>query len=308
MQIGTSYSYDRSIMQMRGLSDETNRLLNELASSKRIVTPSVDPLAHSRIVTLDRTMANDKQFASNVSLASSLLDQTDDALSSVETQLQRAHELALRASNDTLSPADRAAVAAELASIVDDMFTIANATDVRGTALFGGASSGAAFTRDADGVVSFAGQGEAPPIPIGPDTNIAATDSGARIFGGIQVAGETTDLFAIVGNLASVLSPDSTATPEEIRAAIDKGIEGLDAASDRLGTARASVGARGARLELETERLASLATENEIQKTGLDGYDMQTTIAQLQQTMLTLQATQASFTKISQLSLFDYLR
>lgn len=308
MQIGTSYSYDRSIMQMRGLSDETNRLLNELANSKRIVSPSVDPLAHSRIIALDRTMANDKQFASNVTLASSLLDQSDDALASVETQLQRAHELALRASNDTLSPADRAAVSAELASIVDDMFTIANATDVRGTALFGGASAGAAFTRDTNGVVSFAGQGEAPPTPIGPNATIAATDSGARIFGGLEVAGETTDLFAIVGNLARALSPDSTATPDEIRAAIDKGIEGIDAAGERLGTARASVGARGARLELESERLASLATENDIQKTGLDGYDMQTTIAQLQQTMLTLQATQASFTKISQLSLFEYLR
>lgn len=308
MQIGTSYSYDRSITQMRTLADEVSRLQNEISTGKRLTTPSVDPLAHSRVTTLERTIADEKQFASNVTLASSLLNQADNALGSVETQMQRARELALRASNDTLSGADRAAISAELTSIVDDLFAIVNATDVRGTALFGGASAGAAYTRAPDGTISFAGEGEAPPIPIGRDSAIAATDSGARLFGGIEVAGEQTDIFKIVGDLAAALAPGAEATPEEIRAAIDLGIEGLNATGERLGTARASIGARGARLELETERLATLATDNSIQKTDLEGVDLQSNIASLQQTLLTLQATQASFTKISQLSLFDYLR
>jgi flagellar hook-associated protein 3 FlgL len=308
MQIGTSYTFDRSIAQMRTLSDEATRLQNEIATGKRLTSPSVDPLAFNRVQGLDRGMADDTQFASNVALASSLLTQADGALESVETQLQRARELALRASNDTLSPTDRAAIAVELNAIVDDLFTIANGTDVRGTALFGGASAGTPFVRDANGVISFAGQGEAPPIPIARNATIAASDSGGRIFGNIEVGGQATDIFAIVSDLAAALSADSTATAAERRAAIDTGIAGLSAAGERIGTARASVGARGARLELETERLATLATENKIQKETLEGVDLQTSIAQLQQTMLTLQATQASFARMSQLSLFDMLR
>ncbi|WP_201752685.1 hypothetical protein [Sphingomonas changnyeongensis] len=40
----------------------------------------------------------------------------------------------------------------------------------------------------------------------------------------------------------------------------------------------------------------------------LEGVDVQAAIIDLQKTMVTLQAAQASFTRLSQLSLFDLLR
>lgn len=309
MQIGTQFSFDQSVSRMRDLALETARLQAEIATGKKLTRPSDDPVAFGRIETIGRAMANDTQSAANVDLAASLLQQSDDALEGIETQLQRARELAIRAANDTLSPADRAAISTELAAIVDDMFTVANSTDIRGTPLFGGAGTAPAFVRDAAGAISFAGFGEAPPIPIGESGSIAATDSGARLFGAVdEVAGAPRDIFKVVSDLAFALSADGPSDPAELRAAIDDGLSGLAAAGERIGNSRASVGARGARLELEGERLAKLSADNEIARSGLEDADLTSSVAELQKALLTLQATQASFAKVSQLSLFDYIR
>ncbi|ODU21572.1 MAG: flagellar hook-associated protein 3 [Sphingomonas sp. SCN 67-18] len=308
MQIGTQYSFERAIAQMRTLSGNAARLQDQVTSGKRVTSPSVDPLASARLTLLARKNSNETQFASNVTLASSLLGQADVALEGVQTQIQRAAELALRASNDTMNDSDRAAIGIELQAIVDDLLTLANSSDIRGASLFGGASTGQAFVRNPDGSVSYAGQGDPPPIPIGDNVSIAATDSGERIFTGIDSGSGPRDLFAIVSTLAAALQAGSAPDPAALRDAINEGIAGLNAASEHIASARASVGARGARLDLESERLAQLKNENEIERTGLEGVDMQSSIAELQQNLLTLQATQASFAKLSQLSLFDYLR
>lgn len=307
MQIGTAYFYNRSATGLRDLASRATQIQSEITAQRRISTPSIDPVAAARIALLGRRQADNTQYAANVTLASGLLGQADSALEGVQTQVQRATELALRASNDTLSDTDREAISAELKGIVDDLYATANQKDVRGAPLFGGATGDTAFTRDpVSGVISYAGVGETSPIPIGLDSQIIATDTGERLFTGIGP--DKRDLFAIVSNLAAALQPGASRDPDTVRKAIDDGITGLNAAGERLSSARASIGARGARLDIEADRLATTKTETTIDQADLDGFDLQTSIAELQQTSVVLNAAQATFTKLSQLSLFDMLR
>ena len=94
---------------------------------------------------MEKGAADQGQFASNVTLAQSLLDASDTALSSISDQLQRAQELMIRAGSDTLNDDNRAAISAELKSILDDVFSLANTNDSRGNALFGGGFTGYRF-------------------------------------------------------------------------------------------------------------------------------------------------------------------
>jgi flagellar hook-associated protein 3 FlgL len=71
---------------------------------------------------------------------------------------------------------------------------------------------------------------------------------------------------------------------------------------------RGSVGARSARLDLVSDQLTDTAANREIDRSALEDTDVTEAITELQKTMTILSATQASFTKLSQLSLFDYLR
>lgn len=308
MNIGTAYFFDSRSRQMNNLSTQTAKLQEQISTGKRILAPSDDPIVSARLTRMGTTNANQTQFASNVTLAQSLLAASDTALGSISDQLQRAQELMIRAGSDTLNDDNRAAISAELKAILDDVYSLSNTQDSRGQPLFGGSAADKAFSRAADGTISFIGTGEAPAIPIGEGVNIQPTDSGARIFGGIKVGAGVKDVFQVLGDLANALAPGGSNDPAARRQALDAAAEGLAGASDRMTTARASIGARGARLDIEAERLAAANNDYKIERASLEGVDIQSAVIEMQKMMLTLQATQSSFSKLSSLSLFDYIR
>lgn len=308
MQIGTAYFFDTRNRQMSALNVKAAQLQEQIATGKRLTAPSEDPVAAGRLSRLAMREADQGQYASNVKLAQSLLGQSDAALESIAVNLQRAQELAIRASNGTMSESNRAATAKELDAILEDLFSVANTTDVRGESLFGGSTSGPAYTRAADGSIAFAGMGEAPPVPIGAGVAIQATDSGPRLFEGLEVGGAASDMFRVVGDLAKALTPGGTADAAALKQALANGLEGLGKAVEKINAGRASVGARAARLDIEAERLAKAKIDTEIERSGIEGVDVQTAVIEMQKAMLALQATQASFSKLTQLSLFDYIR
>lgn len=295
MRISTHQLYERPTLMMQSLTRQADELQMQVSTGKRFTTPSGDSVAWVRLEGLKRSNTDETADAANVTLASELLAESDSALASMDTQLQRAKELATQAATGTYSDADRAAIAENLDAILDDLYALANTKDVRGQPLFGGATGDTAYTRAADGTISFAGTGEPAAIPIGEATEIRATDRGDRIFG---------EMFDQIATLSAALKTGGAAAQTAANTAMTQ----LDSAIDRIGSARASVGARGARLELESNRLEDLASAREETRIGLEEVDPATTIAELQKTLTVLQATQASFTKLTGLSLFDYLR
>lgn len=308
MQIGTGYFFDSRNRQMSALNGMAARLQEQIATGKRFATPSDDPVTAGRLARLDIVQADQGQYAQNVKLAQSLLAQSDNALESIANNLQRAQELAVRANTDTLNDSNRAAIGKELEAILEDLLSLANATDLRGESLFGGSSTGQPYVKAPDGSIGFAGAGEAPPVPIGAGISIQATDSGPRLFEGLEVGGAASDMFKVVGDLAKALAPGGSPDKAALKQALATGTEGLSKAADKIYAGRASIGARAARLDIEAERLAQAKTDNELERAGLEGTDVQSAVIELQKTMLALQATQASFSKLSQLSLFDYIR
>ncbi|WP_260597363.1 flagellin [Sphingomonas endolithica] len=303
MQISTRQLYDRSTSLMQQLSVRADTLQTQLATSKKVNTASDDVAAFQSLSLIKRSTADDTTYGSNITLAKSLLAQSDSTLAAIESQLQHAAELATQANNGTLSPENRKVIGQQLTVIVQDLVALANAKDGRGEALFGAATGDNAVVQASDGSVAFTGAGEVSPIPVGDGIDVQATDSAARLFGGIATASGPSDMFAVISKLATALIKDDGATA----AAADAG-NSLKSVLAQVGGARGSVGARAARLDLESDRLSDVALAREIDRSGLEDTDIMATITELQKTMTVLQATQSSFSKLSALSLFDYLR
>lgn len=302
MRVTTSQSFDRPSLLMASLSSQADKLQTQVATGKKILAPSDSAAGWQQLSGLKRAGADDGAYGANIKTAQALLGATDTALDQVETQLQRARTLAVQANSDTVTAEGRAAIKVEIEAILTDLIGVANSTDTRGQPLFGGTSGDAAFTVQDDGSVLWTGGGEPAAIPIGEGESIAATTSGARAFGGITGSGGTTDMFQILSAFAAALGPDGAA------GGVETAMSDLDAALDQLGATRASVGARAFRLDLEADRLGEAEITREAARTGIEDADTADSIAQLQKTLTILQATQASFTKLTSLSLFDYLR
>jgi flagellar hook-associated protein 3 FlgL len=304
MQIGTNQFYEKNASQLGKLATQADTLNTQIATGKKITAPSQDVVAYNRLTAIKQSGADGKAYASNVSLAQSLLQQSDTTLTAIGTQLQRAAELTTQAANGTLSDANRKTIAIELQSIRDDLVGLAGTTDARGQPLFGAASGGAAVVQAADGTVSFGGTGEISAIPVADGTDIRATDSAQRVFGNIPVSGGgTTDVFAVLSGLISALNAGGT-----VSAATGSAADGLKGALTQVSNVQGSVGARAARLDIVAAQATDAAAARETDRTGLEDTDISTAITELQKTITVLQATQASFTKLGQLSLFDYLR
>lgn len=223
MQIGTNYFFDTRSRAMSVLSGKAAKAQEQIATGKRFSAPSEDPVAAARLARLSITEADQDRYATNVKLAQSLLAQTDAALESVTNNLQRAQELATRANNETLNDSNRAAIGKELEAILDDLLALANSNDLRGEPLFAGSASGLAYARAGDGTITFQGTGEAPPTPIGQGVSIQATDSGPRLFEGLEVGGVPTDMFRVIGDLARALAPGGSPDKAALRAALTAG-------------------------------------------------------------------------------------
>lgn len=291
MRVATSQMFDRPASLMTSLTEKADKLQTSISTNTRIATASDDPTGWVQLQGLGRADADSKAYSANVKLAQGVLAQADTTLGDAGTQLQKVQELALQASSGTMSAADRAAAGASVQAAMDELLSLANTTDVRGQPLFGGADGRAPYVRNSDGSVSYAGSGEASPIPIGDKDSVVANVGGDKVFG---------DMFATLKTLADALQ-SGNAVPA---GTLDK----LQDASDSVTAAQASAGARATRVDLVADRLTSAQADRDETRVALNEPDIAATVTELQKTLTILQATQASFTKLSSMSVFDYLR
>lgn len=297
MQLSTNYFYDRSATTLTGLSSKADAIQTAISTGKRLAAPSSDSAAYQRLQGLARDTADDKGYAANLTLAASVLQSADTTLSAVATQLQRANELVLQARSGTQSATSKAAIGAELATIADTLQDLANTKDLRGQPLFGGADGGDGVVRRADGSFTLA---ETSPsgIPTGDGEAVRVNESAARIFR----LGDG-DAFTMLSGIATALRDGTASDADLAKAQADIGTT-----ADQATLVQGSLGARAARVDLQQSQLTQVATDREAVRSGIEDTDTSAAIVELQKTMTILSATQASFSKLSNLSLFDYLR
>ncbi|HPF25499.1 MAG TPA: flagellar hook-associated protein FlgL [Steroidobacteraceae bacterium] len=116
-------------------------------------------------------------------------------------------------------------------------------------------------------------------------------------------------LFSLLDSIATTLD-GRTATPAEkarFASEVGAGLAGLDGAIDSLLQVRAQVGARLSAVDSTANTRASLELELQGDASALRDTDYAEAVTRLNQQYAGLQAAQAAYTKIAQLSLFDYL-
>lgn len=138
MRISTLSIYGNATSQLNSLQSALARTQEQLATNRRIVAPSDDPIASARALQVGQSLQMNEQFATNRSAARSALGLTEGALQSAGNLVQDIQELAVRAGSGILQPSDREALATELEGRLADLMGVANSTDGNGGYLFSG--------------------------------------------------------------------------------------------------------------------------------------------------------------------------
>ena len=120
----------------------------------------------------------------------------------------------------------------------------------------------------------------------------------------------TEDIFSTLNDLVTTLESgySGDAGRAQFNTDIAKALEQLNQTSDHFLDVRAQVGTRLASLDAAESSRESHKVELERMRSDLEDLDYADAITRMNQQMVGLQAAQASYARISQLSLFDYLR
>ncbi len=194
MRISSGMLFDAGIGTINRQSAALLHLQQQVASGRRILTPSDDPVAAARALEVTQSRDIITQFTTNHGNANSALGLEEAQLSSSSDLIARVRELAVQAGNSTLSNSDRKALAFELRARFDELIGIANATDGSGQYVFSGfMGSTKPFGGSVDSILSgaktdvdYMGDDGQRKLQVSPTRFLEVSDSGSDVFNRIR--------------------------------------------------------------------------------------------------------------------------
>ncbi len=162
----------------------------QLSTGQRVLTPSDDPVASTKILEIEQNLAKLEQYGKNIDIAENNLSQEESTLSSVSNLLQRVREIAVQAGNTaTYTSSEYTALASEVDSRIDELMNLLNTRNVGGDYIFAGYTGGdKPFVGDAQSGFDFTGTDGQVNIKVSDSTQVATSDSGKSIFVDIPAA------------------------------------------------------------------------------------------------------------------------
>lgn len=299
MRISTSQMHETSVSAMLDQQARLNKIMLQLTTGRRILTPSDDPPGSVQVLNINQEIELAKQYQKNANIARTALIQEEDALVGVINVLQRARELAVRGNNDTLGPDSRKGIALEVRELLSTLMGLANTTDTDGNHIFAGYQGNVTpFEYDeANGQYVYKGDQGQRLLQIGPERRIPDGDPGSDVF--MRIPGSGNNMFEILDTLASSLEAN---TPDIAT------LGDLDAALTHVTEIRARIGSRINAIDGQEELNDAYMLDLETTRSQIADLDYAKAISSFNQQMAALQAAQRTYVQVQGLTLFDYLR
>ena len=136
MKISTSQLFDNSVNQMNRQQSKKAEMQAKLASGKQIVKPSDDSEKSAVIQRLQTAIDRQSDYERSLDTAENRLASEESALMSSERILQRIRQLAVQGNTDTLSVDDKEILANEIASLREELLSLANTQDANGNYVY----------------------------------------------------------------------------------------------------------------------------------------------------------------------------
>ena len=302
MQISTKQFFNSQLNTMLAQQSRVGRLQEEISTGKKILQPSDDPYGFAKISALKQGEAAVSQYDRNMNIAVQRLSQEENVLKEATNAAIRLQEIAIRGASDTLSASDRASLGDEMKQISEQLASIANTVDANGDFLFSGFQAKTKpFDLDSDGVVTFNGDAGRREVEIAKGVKTATSSSGSEVFMQVRMPGNlgSTSIFDVIKDASDALSGGLSSGSY-----VDK----MKAALDHFTSYQTIAGSRLQKVESVQNLGDAAMTSSKIMRSTLEDANIEDLATEMQHQLLSLNASQTTFTRIAQLSLFNYLK
>ncbi|NMG32147.1 flagellar hook-associated protein FlgL [Aromatoleum evansii] len=313
MRISTGMIFDAGRNSMMRQSADLLHTQQQLASGRRILSPSDDPIGASRALEVTQSQNVNTQFQTNQGYAKDALASLESNLGSITEILTYIRTRAVEAGNGGFSASEHQAIATDLEAQFGALLGIANGKDATGDFQFAGYqtaqpafSGGASVPSAGPGPVIYEGDDGARAMQVGSTRVMAVAEPGSKVFMADPATGES-QVFGAISQFITELRKDPADPTRNIGAAVSQAIGDMDVALENVSTIRASVGSRMVELDALGELAAVQDQQYAETLSRLQDLDYNEAISRFTQQQTILEAAQQSYVRVTGLSLFNLL-
>lgn len=238
MRISTSQITSTGVRELLLRQSEILHTQLQLATQKRVLKPSDDPVAATSISFLQTEIAQLEQFKFNSDAAQASNELEEGVLSSVGDIMFRLRSLMVELGNGVYGEQQFDSVASELTERLTEMLGLANTKNANGDYLFSGSKVKVQpFTRDAAGNYIYNGDQNQRMLRVSSGVVIPVSDPGFDVFMNIK---DGNGKFSVGSNAANagtgLISPGSYQAPPNFLAEAYTITFGVDGAGNTTYT------------------------------------------------------------------------
>lgn len=310
MRLSTHSMYQKNLNSILNTNTKWQKSGLHLATGKKILSPSDDPMGASQTLILKQAQSRNNQFQAARDSVDKSLSRQDTVLKEANTVIQSIQETLVYAGNETLNDENRQDLANKLQGLKDQLISLANAKDTNGNYLFAGNKNDTPpFVVDESGKVNYVGGATTINVFIDDTREVSLSFTGQQIFmTGANTAVES-DVFAsidyAIAALQIGLDDNDPQAIEQFRLGLSKASQGVDNSFENISTVRAA----GGNVLAEVERLTALGKtldiDFETQISQIEDVDWYEAISDYVMLQANLQAAQYTFMNMQNMSLFQ---
>lgn len=303
MKISTSMLFDRATDRMSAIQNRLATTQAQMAETKQVLSPSDAPDQAAAIQRLHGEVDRQDNHTQALSVAMQRFAAEETALKSSSDILTRVKELGLQAANDTLSPDDRKAVGVELKALRQQLISLGNTRDDSGNYLFSGTRvKTPAFSEGVKGAVVYQGDQTQTQIPAGVERVVQFTRAGTDVFSRVvRDNGQSVGFFDALDHMISAIDNNDTN-------GIQQGISDATQMSSNLDLSLAHTGSDQKVVQSQLDVLNETKLRLKSSLSQIEDLDYASAVTKMNKEMMALQAAMGSFSKITSMSLFEYIK
>ncbi|MEZ9405347.1 flagellar hook-associated protein FlgL [Vibrio sp. 10N.286.48.F5] len=182
-RISSFHNYQSVQNDLRRQENKVHHNQAQLASGKKLQSPSDDPLATHYLQNIGQQSEQLKQYVDAITLVRNRLEHHEVLVSNTEGFADEAKRTVMEMINGALSPEDRLAKKREIQELANNFLHLANSQDESGNYTFAGTKpKNQPFFRDNEGNVTYQGDDYQRKMRVASSFEMAMNDPGSKMF------------------------------------------------------------------------------------------------------------------------------
>jgi len=312
MRISNNFFNNRLAGQMMDSQSRLAGIQEQLAAGSKALRPSDDPVGVGQTILLREAESQLSQYQRSGERAESILTSEESALATLGNLVVSIRGLALQANNDTLGDSDKLSLMTELGANKEELLAIINSTDVNGNYLFSGSQvdSKPWPTPDANG---YQGDTTQRAVTIGPGNTLQIGTPATELmnFRHTDRSGvtSTVNLLETIEAFETQLTTPLTDAQAhtDYHAAIDTALDHLSSAQSNISLQRSAAGYGLSEIDRSRDNNIDSNLQIQTELARVEDLDYAEAITRMESELASLEALQATYSRMQNLSLFNRL-